>query len=158
MNKQLNPTKETKENEKKNESLNETVFTSENNLICIDDEKIFDDYIKIKGNLNVIDFMNEFANEMYNIYDNIKIIGKNFKFNIIIKMEEENLYEKNDEKKDKDSILENSEENEKELNIRVELFRVKNDEFILNFIKRKGELSDYYQQLGRIMKYAQDFI
>ena len=161
MNEQLKPTKDAKKKEEKPESLNEKVFTNENNLICINDEKIFDNFIRIKGKFNYINFMNEFVKEMNNLYGDTKIIGKNFKLNIIIKLEdnsEENEKEKNDDKKDKDFIIESSEENEKELNILVELFKVKDDEFILSFKKRKGELSDYYQKLRDIMDYAQDFI
>ena len=163
MDAQLKRIQDAQKNQTKQESLNETIFTNEYNLICINDEKILDNYIKIKGKFDHIHFMNEFFKEMNNLYGykgEIKIIGKNFKFKIIIKLDDnskENEKEKNVEKKNKD-FIESSEENENELNILVELFKVKDDEFILNFKKLKGDLSDYYQKLRNIMEYAQDYI
>ena len=161
MNDQLNPTKEAKENDVKNESYNAQSFANIDNIVYVINEKIFDYYIKIKGNFNAIDFMNKFANEMEDLYDDIKIDDKNFKLNVIIKMEDKNKGNKNenkDKKKDIDFIHESSGENEKEVNILVELFKTKNSEYILNFIKEKGELSDFYQKLSCIMEYAQKLI
>ena len=151
MDQQLHQTEDVKTREMKNESLNTKIFTNETNINCVEDEKIFNNYIKIKGNLNPIDFMNNFANEMENIYDDIIINNKNLKFNIIKKKEDN----KNDEKNDNFDMTEDI---EKDLDIQVELFKIKNDEFILNFIKKEGELNDYYKYLINVMKYAKDFI
>ena len=149
MNDQLKPTVKVKAKNDKKEAIKKQLFTNENNIICVENEKIFDNYIKIKGHLNIIGFMNEFATEMGNIYDGIETIGQELKFILIKKKEDKN---------DKDYNYENSEEIEKELNIQVELFKVKDDEFILNFRKKKGKMDDYYEYLSRLIKYAQDFI
>lgn len=153
INQQLNSTENVNPKKIQLESLNEKLFTNEYNINYIDDSKIFNNYIRIKGDLNPIDFMNEFANEMENLYDDIIINDKELRFNIIIKKEEDN-----DDKKEKDLNYEITEEIEKNLNIQVELFKTKNSEFILNFIKKEGELNDYYKYLIIIIKYAKDFI
>ena len=149
---QLNCTEEVEPKQMKPESLNEKLFNNEYKIISIDDEKIFDNYIKFKGNLNHIVFMNDFANEIGILFDgNIIIIDKEFKFNAIKKL---NNFERNN----KDLDFENSEEIIKDLNIQVELYKNKNGEFILNFIKKEGDLNDYYTYLIRFIKYAKDFI
>ena len=140
INDQLNPTEDVKPKQKP-ESFNEEIFKNEKNINYADDEKLFDNYIKIKGNLNPFEFMNYFANRMEDIFDDIIIDQKNLKFNIIKK------------KDDKDE-----EEIEKNLNIQIELFKVKNEEYILNFIKKEGELNDYYKYLIDIINDAKEFI
>ena len=47
---------------------------------------------------------------------------------------------------------------EKDLIIKVELLKLKERQFLLNFIKGIGGLSYYYQTVKKIMKYAEDFI
>ena len=47
---------------------------------------------------------------------------------------------------------------EKDLIIQVELIKINDNEYLLNFIKIKGALRDYYQYLKNIMKDAEDLI
>lgn len=147
---QMNSTEDAKQ--KKPESLKGGIFTNEHNMNYVDNEKIFDNYIKIRGNLNPIDFMNDFAGAMEDLYDDIIINDKNFKFNLIKKKED------NDEENENGNNLEITEEIEKDLNIQVELFKGKNNEFILNFIKKEGDLNDYYKYLAKIISDARTFI
>ena len=121
-------------------------FDEKTMIKYITNENLFDNYIKINGKLNPIDFMNEFANGMEDIYDNIELNKKYFKFNIIIRKKETV-----EEKQNLNKI-------EKDIKIKVELLKIKDNEFILNFIKGNGALRDYYQYLKEVMKYAKEFI
>ena len=148
----MNSIEDAKPKQIKPESLKGEIFTNEHNMNYVDNEKIFDNYIKIRGNLNPIDFMNDFAGAMEDLYDDIIINDKNFKFNLIKKKED------NDEENENGNNLEITEEIEKDLNIQVELFKGKNNEFILNFIKKEGDLNDYYKYLAKIISDARTFI
>ena len=77
----MNAIEDAKPKQIKPESLKGEIFTNEHNMNYVDNKKIFDNYIKIKGNLNPIDFMNDFAGGLEEVYDDIIINDKNFKLN-----------------------------------------------------------------------------
>ena len=125
---------------------------------CIRNENIYENYIKINGNLNPIDYMNEYANEMNNLFDDIESSEKYLKFNIIIKKEVSEIEENNNDLNNNSLDLENINEIERDMIIKVELLKLNENEFILSFIKGNGSLRDYYEYLEKVMKYAEDFI
>ena len=96
-----NKTIESKPKEKKNESICENkLFDKTTKIKCLKKKIKLDNYLQINGNLNPIDFMNEFANEMVDLYDDIETNNNNYlNFNIIIKKKEE------EEKEEKKLIL-----------------------------------------------------
>ena len=136
------------------------IFDEKTKIRCIKNENIYEYYIKINGSLSAIDFMKEYPNEMGNLFDEIKPNKKYLKYNIIIKNEEyeeekENVKELNN---NNSFELENINERNKNIIIKVELLKLKDNEFLLNFIKGNGGLRDYYEYLTKVMKYAEDFL
>ena len=170
-NKNQNKSIKPKSKDKKNESkcLNK-LFDNKATKIKILKKKIkFDNYLQINGNLNPIDFMNEFANKMDDIYDDVEADNNNYlNFNIIIKKKEEekekekekiNVKEKiNIKEKINNLTLGNIDKLEKDLKIQVELIKINDKEYLLNFIKVKGALRDYYQKIKVIMSDAEALI
>ena len=102
--------------------------------------------------------MNEYANEMNNLFDDIESSEKYLKFNIIIKKEVSEIEENNNDLNNNSLDLENINEIERDIIIKVELLKLNENEFILSFIKGNGSLRDYYEYLEKVMKYAEDFI
>ena len=143
----------------KNESFVENqIFNDKTKIRCIRNENIFENYIKINGYLNPVNFMNEYANEMEDLYD-IEYKKKYFKFNIIIKKKEKEFGENS---KDLDNNISFNSENisgiEKDIIIKVELVKNRKNELLLNFIKGNGSLKDYYKYLKEVMEYAEVLI
>ncbi len=127
----------------------------------IQDTKLnMDNFIKINGNLRPCEFMNSLANEIVkNFEDNVKIDeSKNaLKFNVIFKETLEEVEEPDEElKKELDKLsLENSEEIEevidkKDCVIQIKLFQSLNGGYIVRFVKKEGEIEDYYKNLDSI--------
>ena len=136
-------------------------FINTTKIRCIRNENIFDNYIKINGDLIPVQYMNKFANEIENLYGDIKLSKIYFKFNIIIKKgeneeeeEEENLKDENHNSLE----LGNNNEIENGLNIIVELVKIREKTFLLNFTKGNGSIRDFYLCLKNIMRIAEDLI
>ena len=132
----------------KEESVKEKIFVGTTKIRNIRDENILENYIKIKGALNPIDFMNKFSNEMDEIFD-IKVNKNYLKFNIIIEKNE-------NEKEEEEEKIEDNNKIEDDLSIIIELLKIRDNEFALNFIKGNGTLRDFYQHLKKIMQYAKE--
>ena len=169
--------------EKNNESKYiDKLFDETYKIKCLKKKIKLDNYLQIKGNLNPIDFMNEFANKMEDTFDDIETNNNNhyLNFDIIIKKKEEEK-EKKEEKEEKEEkenenekinaeekidinleinnlALGNIDKLEKDLIIQVELIKINDNEHLLNFIKVKGALRDYYQKLKDIMSDAEALI
>ena len=136
-----------------------------NNLIptFIEDENLMDTFniIKIKGNLNPVNFMNLLANKINDLFgDNCSIKENKYKlkFNIIFEDENEKKEENNEnkEKKENNEDGEDIEDNEEDYIfetkciIQVKLFENINKEYLLRFAKKNGELEDYFKNVGKI--------
>ena len=110
-------------------------------------------YIKIEGSLNQINFMNELYNAINQIYKENEIINNE----IAEKNSEPEEKEENDEKN------EGSEENcnyileRKECIINVELFKYDNG-YLLRFLRKSGELEDFYYNLKIMYSCAEDLL
>ena len=80
--------------EKNNESKYiDKLFDETYKIKCLKKKIKLDNYLQIKGNLNPIDFMNEFANKMEDTFDDIETNNNNhyLNFDIIIKKKEEEI-------------------------------------------------------------------
>ena len=169
--------------EKNNESkCKDKLFDETYKIKCLKKKIKLDNYLQIKGNLNPIDFMNEFANKMEDTFDDIETNNNNhyLNFDIIIKKKKKKK-EKKEEKEEKEEkenenekinteekidinleinnlALGNIDKLEKDLIIQVELIKINDNEHLLNFIKVKGALRDYYQKLKDIMSDAEALI
>ena len=150
----FNPTENvtSKENENINESNFKISFEDKMTPRTIKEDLKFDTFIRIKGNLNALLFMNSLYQEVAVLFGSeIDEKEKNLKFKIIIKAKKDDDLEEEDDD-DSDNEL------EKDLIIQVELLKINEQEYILNFIKEKGELSDFYHYVKEIINYAKKYI
>jgi serine/threonine protein kinase len=121
---------------------------------------IMNNYIKINGNLRPCHFMNSLANKIVkNFEDNVKIeeSKKSLKFNVIFKEILEDQEEPDEElEKELDKLsLEKNEEIKvviahKDCVIQVKLFQSLNGGYLVRFVKKEGEIEDYYKNLDSI--------
>ena len=125
-------------------------------------------YIKIKGKLNPAQFMNSLANKLENEFGdncNIDPAEKALKFDILFeeeKEEEEEIPKELEEELAKLG-LEDVEENDddllkKDCIIQVKLFESINGGHLLRFVKKSGELEDYYKNLKKIMSLTKELL
>lgn len=140
----------------------------------IDEEDDMNIFIIIKGELNPVNFMNFLINKIKEKYQNnclIDVSKKDLKFTIIIEEEEDeenNEKEKLDEEIEENKLdinenedIENKEDGEendeniikeKECNIQVKLYKLKRGDHLLRFVKKYGDLEDYYKNVEIISK------
>ena len=113
---------------------------------CVKEDLKFDNFIKIKGDLKPLSFMNNLLQKVLVLYDKIEIgeKEKNLKFKILFKV--------NDEDDESSIVL------EKDLTILIELLKVNEKEYVLNFMKEEGELSNFYYYVKTIIGYAKEYI
>ena len=155
--------------------VDERVFFS-NDLIPkeIKKEKEMGYFIELNGDLNPVKFMNNLANKITSEINCTTDVSKK-KLKIVVFFEEEDEEEdeveenndeiknkveeeKNDEKKDKDDDNDEDEGNgdndetinKKDTIIKIELFKSNNKNHLLRFLKKSGEMEDYYKNLKKI--------
>ena len=124
------------------------------------DELNMNNYIKINGNLIPSQFMNLLANKIAkNIENNAKIEKSNndLKFNAVFEEPLEDEEELDEElKKELDKLsLENTDEleevtSQKDCVIQITLFQSLNGGYLVRFVKKEGEIEDYYKYLDSI--------
>ena len=151
-------------------------FTCDTVVKEIEEEKCMNYYIeciKLEGNLNPVDFMNDLANKIEKNNKNCRIeISKENKFEFKIFIEEENEEieeEEKEEEEEQEEQEEKSEENKEEekekdddnenknnninsndVIIEIELLKTHKDTHYLVFSKSLGELLVYYNKLKDI--------
>ena len=127
--------------------------------------KNMDNYIEIKGSLNPVKFMNALANKIVNKNENYQIekSDKKLRFKINVEQidDEENDKENEEEKEDNNEQSEDEENNEIEENnlvIQVDLFISDDNDYLLRFLKKSGELEDYYKNIKKIYASINDLL
>lgn len=127
--------------------------------------KNMENYIEIKGSLNPVRFMNTLANKIVNKNENYQIEKSDkklrFKINVEQADDEENDKENEEEKEDNNEQNEEEENNEIEesnLVIQIDLFMSNENDYFLRFLKKSGELEDYYKNIKKIYSYINDLI
>ena len=195
----------TKKRQEFNDSLRTKSMTDENNFFEKDIKPKYlnninniDYSIKIKGNLNPVNFMNFFVTKYLKslVFINIFLdIDKNkLKFNVTfdvgeklkdeipeeikkelkkLEINDENKEEKEEEEKEEipkelqEELaklgLEDGEENDddfekKDCIIQVKLFESINGGYLLRFMKKSGELEDYYKNLKNVMSLTKEIL
>ena len=129
-------------------------FKNNTNIKLIKNWMKMDNYIIINGDLNPIDFMNNLAYKINYYYGcEIEPSQKNLKFNAIFKKNEEE-----EEEEEEELDFKNIRQNDKNCIIQVKLYKSNKDEFILRFIKKLGELNDYYHNLLNIIDKAKKLL
>ena len=138
----------------------------------IKEEKTFEFYIKLKGNVNPIKFMNKYINIIKQksedenekneyICQNLDINNKKLEFKAFFESEgnDDESNEEIEENEDKDLNKELNEENEndnikeKEIIIKIKLYECK-DGYLLVFQRLSGEKDDFYKILKNLYSYV----
>ena len=126
-------------------------------------------YIKINGNLNPVKFMNRLANKIAEKIENCNIEeNKNtLKFNVIIEQEEkeeEEIPKEIEEELAKLDLGDDNEEEEddilrkKDCTLQVKIYESVNGGHLLRFLKKSGELDDYYKNLKTITNLVSELV
>ena len=126
-------------------------------------------YIKINGNLNPAKFMNSLANKIANKIENCNIEeNKNtLKFNVIIEQEEKEEEEIPKELEEELAKLDLGDDNEEEEDdilrkkdciLQVKIYESVNGGHLLRFVKKSGELDDYYKNLKTITTLVSEMV
>ena len=126
-------------------------------------------YIKINGNLNPAKFMNRLANKIADKIENCNIEeNKNtLKFNVIIEQNEKEEEEIPKELEEELAKLDLGDDNEVEDNdilrkkdciLQVKIYESVNGGHLLRFVKKSGELEDYYNNLKTITNLVSELV
>ena len=126
-------------------------------------------YIKINGNLNPAKFMNSLANKISDKIENCNIEeNKNtLKFNVIIEQEEKEEEEIPKELEEELAKLDLGDDNEEEEDeilrkkdciLQVKIYESVNGGHLLRFVKKSGELDDYYKNLETITSLVSEMV
>ena len=126
-------------------------------------------YIKINGNLNPVKFMNHLISKIGNVFGDkctFEESKKTLKFNIVF--EEEELKEEEIPKELEEELaqlgIEDNDENEeddlqkKDCVMQVKMYESINGGHLLRFVKKSGELDDYYKHLEKIISLVKQLL
>ena len=149
------------------ESDNEIKYFEEN-IKCnyiLENELKLKKYMKIVGNINPIDFMNSLANEIKEKFgDNVNINESEYNLIFDAVFESEEMAKEENGEFKKEIMEELNKLGIKDINelekgikknncvIKVELFESVNEGYIVLFVKKGGEIEDYYLYLDEIKK------
>ena len=165
----------TKKRQEFNDSLRTKSMTDENNFFEKDIKPKYlnninniDYSIKIKGNLNPVNFMNFFVTKYLKSLEFINIfldIDKNkLKFNVTFDVGEKLKDEIPEEIKKElkkleinDEIKEEEDEESNILTIKVKLYKI-SDGHLLKFIKKEGNKTDFIDKLEKLIKFVKSII
>ncbi len=129
--------------------------------------KNMNNYIEIKGCLNPVKFMNALANKLINKNENYQIEKSErklmFKINVEQTDDEENNKENEEEDKEDNNDEQNEDDENKELEesnlvIQIDLFMSNENDYLLRFLKKSGELEDYYKNIKKIYASVDDLV
>ena len=135
-------------------------FKNEYNMKIINEnKKNIKDYIKIIGNIrNPRKFMNSIANKIKKDNKNYKIVASNKKYKFYVNLEYE-IDEAQDEFENKIKDMKDEDEYidfeyngliKEDLKILIELYLTANNNYLIRFYKKSGDLEEYYEKLDRI--------
>ena len=133
-------------------------FKNEYNMKIINEnKKNIKDYIKIIGNIrNPRKFMNSIANKIKKDDENYEIVASNKKYKFCVNLEyeiEEDQEKFENEIKDLEDEYIDFEYNgliKKDLKFTIQLLLTINNNYLIRFYKKSGDLEDYYEKLDRI--------
>ena len=125
--------------------------------IINENKKNIDDNIRIIGNISSPrKFMNSIANKIKKDNENYEIVASNKKYKFYVKLEYE-LEEDQEEFENKIKDMEdeyidfgNNGLNKKDLKIQIQLLLTLNNNYLIRFYKKSGDIEDYYENLNRI--------
>ena len=160
----------------KNYSGNKSASDDVDNIFALDLKPKFaqtglnmDNYIKLKGEINPAQLMNLLTSKINKAYDCFIKPSPN-KFKCIISFENENDEEISEEvleelkklgyeiKEEEEDDEENEQIKKNQTNIQIKLYESYNGGYILRFVKKGGELGDYYDKMEKITSFVQEII
>ena len=125
--------------------------------IINENKKKIKDYIKVIGNISSPrKFMNSIANKIKNDNENYEIEPSNKKYKFYVNLEyeveddQERFENEIEELEDEYIDFENIGLHKKDLKILIELYLTLNNNYLIRFYKKAGDLEDYYEKLDRI--------
>jgi len=122
-------------------------------------EKFADHFIKIKGEINPYNFMNDLLDKIKSKYEDcfIEVSKEKMIFEVIFEIEQE-IEEEIGEENEQEIEEENEQENEQEMKndidfgdidnscvIKIKMYEDEEGGFFVNFIKKKGDIENYYK-------------
>ena len=135
-------------------------FKNEYNIKIINEnKKNIKDYIKIIGNIrNPRKFMNSIANKIKKDNENYKIVASNKKYKFYVNLEyeideaQDKFENKIKDMKDEDEYIDFEYNGliKKDLKFSIQLLLTINNNYLIRFYKKSGDLEDYYEKLDRI--------
>lgn len=148
------------EDKKGNESQQKKYFDNKIIIKTVNPGILMDNYIRIKENINIIDFMNEFANYCCLIFDKIIPGDKVLKFDIVFEKKKDDLNDYNNDYSDDNDDSDDSDDNNliKKLIIQIKIYKNIANGYYLRFRKKDGELWDYYKKLVKIIEKVKEII
>ena len=111
-------------------------------------------FIKMKGYINSVQFMNSLANKIIKKYKDdctIEASKKKLKFQIFFEKEEE-------EEEEKEETEEEEYKRSRDCIIEIKLFENEKDEYLLCFDKRQGALEEFYENFMIIKGIAEEIL
>ena len=125
--------------------------------IINENKKKIKDYIKVIGNISSPrKLMNSLANKIKNDNENYEIEPSNKKYKFYVNLEyeveddQERFENEIEELEDEYIDFENIGLHKKDLKILIELYLTLNNNYLIRFYKKAGDLEDYYEKLDRI--------
>ena len=135
-------------------------FKNEYNIKIINEnKKNIKDYIKIIGNIrNPRKFMNSIANKIKKDNKNYKIVASNKKYKFYVNLEyeideaQDKFENKIKDMKDEDEYIDFEYNGliKKDLKFSIQLLLTINNNYLIRFYKKSGDLEEYYEKLDRI--------
>ena len=117
-------------------------------------------YIQLKGKINLKYFMNKLIDNIINEYgeDNIEVIASNYKYKCDLVFIENNNNEENKNNDNEEEDADKEESNENKCTIQLKLYKTGEEEFCLRFLRKLGNLPQYYLIIKKIFELARNFI
>ena len=118
-------------------------------------------YIIINGEIKPFKLMTDLTNlitKYYNASKNkcfIEVSRSKLKLKIIFEKEGEDKDEKNENEKNEEE--EENELEEDDCEMKLELYEIGNNEYLLHFVKLEGDIEDFYEHFMEIRKIIEDY-
>lgn len=111
-------------------------------------------YIKLKGKLNHLNFMNKFIDNIIDNFgeENVEVDASSYKYKCDLIFLDKN--DKEDEKDDKEGEENEEDDNEIKSKIQLKLYQIGQEEYCLRFLRKLGSLPQYYLKMMKLFELA----
>ena len=150
-----------KENRGLNDSKRKPTFQSDINPKYKKIEFVKDNhYIQLKGKINHCYFMNKLIDNIINEYgeDNVEVNASSYKYKCDIDFMENNDEEENKNDDNEEEEEDKEESNENKCTIQLKLYQTGEEDFCLRFLRKLGNLPQYYLIIKKIFELVRKLI